>query len=81
MTVAETDVSHMSCPRVYAETLLLVIVPHQSPIMVLHQYLPCLHDPQHSDLPHTSVLLHEHQPVPGQQTECWFDQTERKDGP
>eukprot|EP00064_Thunnus_orientalis_P012112 superscaffoldBa00001818_g12146 len=44
VAVEETDVSHMPCPRVHAEAPLLVLVPHQSPITVLHLRLPRLHD-------------------------------------
>ncbi|KAG7228735.1 hypothetical protein INR49_008513 [Caranx melampygus] len=41
VAVEKTDVSYMSCPRDHADAPLLVIIPHQSPVRVLHLHLPC----------------------------------------
>lgn len=41
VAVEETDVSCVPCPC--ADSPLLVLVPHQSPITILYLRLPCLH--------------------------------------
>lgn len=59
VAVEEADVSHMPRPRDRAEAPLLVLLTHQSPVMVLVLHLACLHVTP-PDLHHSSALLHEH---------------------